>query len=98
MSAILIAEVTIKDEGKFKEYAAAAGSTFEPYDVEFLFKGMVSDVLVGEHPHKQVAIIKFPHKEALNDWYNSDAYQAIAPIRDAGADVTFVAYEAPQAT
>jgi len=95
MSILLIGQGTIKDAVKFKEYGIAAGPTLAKYGGELLFRGSVAKVLAGEHKHNMAAIIKFPDKESLNDWYNSDAYQVTIPIRKAGADITFISYEEP---
>lgn len=97
MSAFLIAHVTIKNPDRFKEYGASASGTFAPFGGELVLKGKMSNVLEGNHSHQMAAIIKFPDMKSLNNWYKSDAYQAIIPIRDEGADVTFVTYEEPSA-
>jgi len=92
---ILIGHGTIKNAEKFKEYGLAAGPTLAQFGGELLFKGSVDKVLIGEHQHAMVAIIKFPCKDSLNNWYCSDAYQATIPIREEGADITFISYEEP---
>jgi uncharacterized protein (DUF1330 family) len=39
-------------------------------------------------------VIRFPDAQALDDWYNSEAYQALIPLRTEAADVDLINYEA----
>jgi uncharacterized protein (DUF1330 family) len=41
-----------------------------------------------------VVVIRFPDAQALDDWYSSDAYQALIPLRTEAADVDLINYEA----
>jgi len=45
--------------------------------------------LHGEAPHPLKAVIQFPDKESARNWYNSDAYQAIIPLRNEGMHSQF---------
>ena len=37
-----------------------------------------------------MVVLKFPSKQAAQDWYNSEEYQAIVPTRTAAMDATFI--------
>ncbi len=54
-------------------------------------------MLAGEHDHKLVAILKFPDKDSIKSWFESDAYQALIPNRLEAADMTLIAYNEPPA-
>jgi uncharacterized protein (DUF1330 family) len=97
MSAFFVASVRITNPDKFQDYAEKAGPTFAPHGGQLLIKGKLDQVLTGEASNQTTAIVKFPHMDALNDWYNSDAYQAIIPLRDSASDITIVAYNEPPA-
>ena len=43
--------------------------------------------------HQIVGIIRFPDMAALNNWYESDAYQGLILLRDEAAEFTIVKYE-----
>ena len=95
MPAFFVATVTIKDPQKFQDYARKAGETFAAHGGEPVLRGKVEKALAGTADHKTVGIIRFPSLDALSAWFNSDAYQAIVPLRDEAADVTIVAYSVP---
>ena len=38
-------------------------------------------------------MIRFADMDELNRWHDSDAYQALVPLRDRAADVLITAYE-----
>lgn len=90
MKAVMLAHVTIKDQKQFAEYAEASAPSLEAAGAKFLLRGNATSVLAGEHPHKIMAIIEFPDSATLKEWYNSDAYQKLIPLRTRAADVTFI--------
>ena len=96
MSAFLIATVTVKDAKKFQEYGGKAMETIQAFNGELMLRGKYEGVLAGNTNHQAAAIIKFPDIETLNNWYQSDEYQAIIPLRDEAADVIIVKYEQPE--
>jgi len=95
MTAFFIATTSIKDQEKFQLYAQKAGATFAPHGGEPVLRGKVEGTLNGNSDHQAVGIIKFPNMEALQAWFDSDAYQEIIPLRDEAADMTIVTYTVP---
>ena len=93
MSAYMIVHATVKDLDKYKAYAEAAGPTLKSFGVEILFKGKVTDILTGEHEYKMSVVMKFPDQLSINEWYDSDEYQAIIPLGETAANVVFIAVE-----
>jgi uncharacterized protein (DUF1330 family) len=51
------------------------------------------EVLFGENPYKLLVLFKFPSKETIQTFYNSEEYQKIVPLRTEGADVVFTSYD-----
>lgn len=96
MAAFFIATLSIKNPEKFQEYAQKVPATLASFGGEFLTKGKVGEALSGSADHQAAAIVKFPDLQSVSDWYKSDAYQAIIPVRDEGADVTLISYEVPE--
>ena len=95
MSAFFVATSSIKDPEKFQLYAKKAGETFARYAAEPVLRGKFEGALNGNADHHVVGIIKFPTVEELREWYGSDAYQALVPLRDEAADMTICMYSVP---
>jgi len=86
----LIAIARIKDPEKHQEYVTLSGPLIKAAGGELLAAGPVAETLVGTSDASALAAIRFPDAQALQDWYDSDAYQALVPIRDAAAEMTFL--------
>ena len=95
MSSYLIVHATVKDPDKLKRYGAAASQTVRAHGGEIVTRAQVTDVLVGDHEHNVVVLLKFPDGAALKAWYDSPEYQALVPLRDAAADMVFIAADEP---
>ncbi|WP_433591737.1 DUF1330 domain-containing protein [Nocardia sp. CA-145437] len=62
------------------EYLERIDSTLEPFGGKFIVHGGTQRVIEG--PASAIAIvIEFPDDQAVIDWYESPAYQAILPLR-----------------
>jgi len=88
MSAFIIVDLTPTDPEKAQAYGASAATTIARYDGEFVVKGAIEPLSGGSH-HQTKAIIQFADREAALNWYQSDEYQALIPLRDQGMDSTF---------
>jgi len=78
-----IAHLTINDKGLYRDYVkgffpllAEHGGRFLAYDDDVL-------VLEGERDGGRTVLIEFDSEEQLLTWWNSDAYRALADIRQA---------------
>ncbi|MEV0461390.1 DUF1330 domain-containing protein [Nocardia tengchongensis] len=62
------------------EYLERIDATLEPFGGKFIVHGGTQQVIEG--PASAIAIvIEFPDHQAVLDWYESAAYQAILPLR-----------------
>ena len=93
MSTYVIALVNVKDTEKWQQYAGTVPQTFKEHGGELVFKGEKTSVLAGEHPYSIAVVLKFPDQQSVQNWYNSDAYQNLIPLRNEAADVVFVSYQ-----
>ena len=91
--AYLVGHITVKNTEKWSEYRSKVPATLSPWGGELVFRGKKSSVLSGEHTHDDTVVIRFPDMDALNNWFHSDAYQALIPVRTQAADMVLVAYE-----
>ncbi|MFF8537856.1 DUF1330 domain-containing protein [Streptomyces sp. NPDC015532] len=62
------------------EYIERIGPTFEPYDGRFLVHATRHEVVEGGWPG-HVVVIGFPGMAEARAWWDSPAYQDIAPLR-----------------
>lgn len=91
--AYVVGQVTVKDQAKWAEYRGKVPETFGAWGGEPMFRGKQFAALAGDCPHADVVVLRFPNAEALKGWFDSSAYQALIPLRDAAADVVLTAYE-----
>lgn len=67
------------------EYIERIDATLEPFDGRFLVHGVMPTVIEGPFPGNLV-LIEFPDRPRAEAWYESDAYQAILPLRTDNSD------------
>jgi uncharacterized protein (DUF1330 family) len=95
MTAHVAVTIRVKDRAKLAEYASQAPDTVAAHGGKFLIRGPVAEVLSGNADYDVIALIEFPDAKTARDWYNSDAYQALIPVREAGAEMVFTLTETP---
>jgi len=91
--ALLAVDVLVKDPARFGEYGQAAVPVVQTHGGTFRLRAVNPEVLFGAQRHKVLVLFGFPSQESIKAFYNSPAYQQIIPIRVAGADTVFVAYD-----
>ncbi|MFI0352403.1 DUF1330 domain-containing protein [Actinomadura sp. 9N407] len=62
------------------EYIERIAGTFEPYGGRFLVHATPHEVMEGDWP-EDVVMIGFPGMAEARAWWDSPAYQEIAPLR-----------------
>lgn len=90
--AYVIGHITIKDADLFAEYRAQVPGTIAPWGGKLVFRGAKRCVLSGEHDHNDTVVIRFPDQHSLDGWFNSEAYQALIPLRIQAAEMVLVGY------
>jgi uncharacterized protein (DUF1330 family) len=83
----LISEVdAISDSAALREYGGKVGATLAPFGGHYHFavRGGKIESLEGEAPVGMV-VIQFDSSAEAHAWYDSPAYQAIRPIRQASS-------------
>jgi len=94
MTAYLVGHITVKDEELWQEYMAGVGESIVPFDSKVVFRGKLDKVLAGQHEHDLVVVIEFPDQATVDNWYNSEKYQSLIPLRDKAANVVITTYKA----
>jgi uncharacterized protein (DUF1330 family) len=68
-----------------EEYIAKVNETLAPFNghYHFVVRGGKTESLDGDAPPKGIVVIQFDSSEQAHAWYNSPAYAAIRPVRQA---------------
>ena len=90
MSALLSVTITVKDPEKLKSSISKVPTTMAPHGAKMLSRGKVAKALNGEVAHQMEAVFEFPSEDAIDAWFNSDAYQAIVAIREEAAHMNIL--------
>ena len=94
MAAYLVGHITVKDNGLWQKYVSGVQESLSPFDSKVIFRGQLVEILAGQHEHDLVVVIEFPDQSALNNWYASEKYQSLIPLRDKAANVVITTYKA----
>jgi uncharacterized protein (DUF1330 family) len=79
--AFLIAEIKVNDADGYKAYLAKVSPVTDAFGGRFIVRGGKTESIEGAEPAGRVAVIQFSGMEELKRYWNSPAYQEIAPIR-----------------
>ena len=93
MAAYLIGQIKVKDQTLWNEYVAGVKESLTPFDADVVFRGTLLEVLAGQQDKNLVVVIKFAEQAVLNDWFTSEKYQSLIPLRDESADVVISTYQ-----
>jgi uncharacterized protein (DUF1330 family) len=94
MASYLVGHITVKDDELWQEYVSGVQKSLLPFNSKVIFRGKLVSVLAGKHEHDLVVVIEFPDQSTLDNWYYSEKYQALIPIRDKAANVVLTTFEA----
>lgn len=67
-------------------YLERIDATLAPYGGRFIIHGGEKLTLEGGNLADDLIVIAFPHRRAATDWYGSESYRAILPLRLANAE------------
>jgi uncharacterized protein (DUF1330 family) len=94
MAAYLVGHITVKNDGLWQKYMAGVKESLAPFDCKIIFRGQLDKILAGQHDHNLVVVIEYPDQTTLDNWYGSEKYQSLIPLRDKAADVVITTYKA----
>jgi uncharacterized protein (DUF1330 family) len=95
MTTLLMATIRPRDAAQMAAYGAAAAPTVAAFGGEFLYRAAFAGALLGQTDPHNAAVIRFADADTARAWFNSPAYQALAPLREAAAEMTFTLYDLP---
>ncbi|KIH77291.1 Uncharacterized conserved protein, DUF1330 family [Geoalkalibacter ferrihydriticus] len=93
MATYLVGHIRIKDAILWQQYVDGVRESLRAFAAEVVFRGAKTAVLAGEHPYEQVVLIHFADQAMLQQWFSSQEYQSLIPLRDRAAEVMIASYE-----
>ena len=81
MSGYVIANIDVKKPEAYKEYVSKVKTIVEKFGGEYLVRAGEYKVIDGEWKYSRTVVIKFPTYEKALEWYNSEEYKPVKPIR-----------------
>ena len=94
MAVYFIGQITVKDDKIWQEYVSGIGESLAPFDCRIVFRGQLVEILAGQHGHDLVVVLEFHDQSTLDNWYGSEKYQSLIPLREKAADVVITTYRA----
>lgn len=85
MAGYVLAQVTITDLEKFKEYQKQVPAVIAKHNGEYLVRGGDTEVREGEFADARMVILRFPSLDAARAWYDSEDYAGPKALRKAAA-------------
>jgi uncharacterized protein (DUF1330 family) len=86
MSAYFIANIRINDMRENEKYLKDVDDVFAKFGGEYLALDDNPEVLEGKWGYTRAVLIRFPDKQELKRWYESEEYQRILKYRLGSAE------------
>jgi uncharacterized protein (DUF1330 family) len=77
----LFVELEVTDTAAYEAYRTAVPDIISAHGGRILVRGGDPQPLDGTVPQRRRVIVEFDRPEAVKTFYDSDAYQAVLPIR-----------------
>ena len=98
MSVYVVAQGRIENREMLNEYVAKAIPTIQSGGGRILGFDESPEAVEGKVEHPRTVILEFPSREVFRAWYDSDAYQAILPLRLESTPGTLIVVDGVPAT
>jgi uncharacterized protein (DUF1330 family) len=93
MTVYMIIEANVKDPRKYREYQEQVPDILARHGGRYLARGNRITPLSGDWNPERIILLAFPDSQHVDNWLASPEYQAVAPLRKAGADTRAVLIE-----
>lgn len=94
MAAYLVGHIHVNNADLWQQYVTGVQDSLVPFRAKVVFRGQLLEVLAGHHDKDLVVVVEFADQLTLNDWFTSEKYQSLIPLRDEAADVVITTYQA----
>ena len=86
MSVYVIAQISITDRAAYDRYQARFTDVFRKFEGELLAADEAPEIIEGAWEREKVVLMKFPDRQAFEDWAYSPEYHEIVKDRYNGSD------------
>ncbi|MDO9709830.1 DUF1330 domain-containing protein [Paracraurococcus lichenis] len=86
MPAYLVANIRVKDPGKFAEYRDRVAPMIARFGGRYLVRGGAVTPVEGTPGLERVVILEFPDMAALKAFYHGEDYAPLIALRQAASD------------
>jgi len=86
MSVYVIAQISITDRAAYDRYQARFTDVFRKFEGELLAADEAPEIIEGAWDGEKVVLMKFPDRQAFEDWAYSPEYQEIVKDRYNGSE------------
>ncbi len=94
MTVLNFAFTAVESTEKMQEYIEAAAPLMKEYGAEVVVRGdYIKSILGGAKLPHIAGVFRFPDMETAEQFYNSDGYKALIPLRDKAGEMAFNFYE-----
>lgn len=94
MPVYMIIESKVKDHEKYSQYISKVPNIVAKHGGRYLVRGgKVTTLLRSKWVPERIIVLEFPSEAHVSEWLSSPEYQAIAPLREAGAEIRAVLLE-----
>ena len=81
MSGYVIAQINLKHKEGYREYAEKVPKSIASFGGKYLVRAGEFKHLEGKWDYSRNVVIKFPTYEKALEWYDSEEYNPVKPIR-----------------
>jgi uncharacterized protein (DUF1330 family) len=85
MSVYVIIDSKVRDKKKYQQYIDQVSTIVAKYGGRYLVRGENIRAF-GSWKPERIIVIEFPTENHVRDWLTSPEYNAIAPLREEGAE------------
>ena len=98
MPAYIIGRVHVTDWSRYAEYRKVSPGVIAQFGGRFIARGGEAITLEGPPETDRVVLIEFPTLEAAQQFYHSEGYRQIKPLREGAASAQFLVIDGVAAT
>ena len=81
MSAYLIVDIEVTDQGRYDDYRSQVPELVAKYGGKYLVRGGSFEILEGDWAPHRLVLLEFPTVEAAKVFYDSQDYRPLRDIR-----------------
>ena len=81
MNGYAIFNIDVQNIEAYKKYVEKVSPIVKKFEGEYLVRAGDYKVMEGQWKYPRTVVIRFPSYEKALEWYNSEEYQPVKPIR-----------------